>query len=82
MPGATDTNFFDRGGMEDTKVNKAPKDDPAEVARMGFEALMDGKDSVLAESLLTKVAGTVSKLLPDPLKAEMYRKMSEPDGNK
>jgi uncharacterized protein len=78
MPGATDTNFFDRAGLEDTKVYEAPKDDPAEVARMGFEALMDGKDSVLAESLLTKVAGTVSKLIPDPLKAEMHRKISEP----
>ncbi len=79
MPGATDTNFFDRAGLEDTKVGQLEKkDNPAEVARMGFEALMDGKDSVLAESLLTKVAGTVSKLLPDPLKADMHRKMSEP----
>ena len=78
MPGATDTNFFDRAGLEDAKVNKAPKDDPAEVARMGFEALMDGKDSILAESLLTKVAGTVSKILPDSLKAELHRQMSEP----
>ena len=79
MPGATDTNFFDRAGLEDTKVGQQQnKDNPAEVARMGFEALMDGKDSVLAESLLTKVAGTVSKLLPDPLKADMHRQMSEP----
>ncbi|WP_295615334.1 SDR family NAD(P)-dependent oxidoreductase [Chamaesiphon sp. GL140_3_metabinner_50] len=82
MPGATDTNFFDRAGLEDAKVNKAPKDDPAEVARMGFEALMDGKDSILAESLLTKVAGTVSKILPDPLKAELHRKISEPGADK
>jgi uncharacterized protein len=79
MPGATDTNFFDRAGLEDTKVGQQDKkDDPAEVARMGFEALMDGKDSVLAESLITKVAGLVGKVLPDPLKAEMHRKMSEP----
>jgi uncharacterized protein len=82
MPGATDTNFFDRAGLEDANVNKAPKDDPAEVARMGFEALMDGKDSILAESLLTKVAGTVSKILPDPLKAELHRQISKPSGNK
>lgn len=82
MPGATDTNFFNGAGLEDTKVNKSPKDDPAEVARMGFEALMDGKDSVLAESLLTKVAGTVSKILPDPLKAELYRQVSKPEPDK
>ena len=82
MPGSTDTNFFDRAEMKDTKVNKLPKDDPTEVARMGFEALMDGKDSVLAESLLTKVAGTVSKILPDPLKAELYRQVSKPEAAK
>ncbi|PSB54546.1 SDR family NAD(P)-dependent oxidoreductase [Chamaesiphon polymorphus] len=79
MPGATDTNFFDRAGLDGTKVGEQDKkDDPAEVARMGYEALMEGKDSVLAESLLTKVAGVVSKVLPDPLKAELHSKMSEP----
>jgi uncharacterized protein len=83
MPGATDTNFFDRAGLGDTKVGQQQnKDNPAEVARMGFEALMDGKDSVLAESLLTKVAGVVGKILPDPVKAEMHRQMSEPEANK
>jgi uncharacterized protein len=79
MPGATETNFFHRAGLDDTKVGQAKKDDPAEVARMGFEALMDGKDSVLAESLLTKVAGTVSQVLPDTVKAEMQGKISKPD---
>jgi uncharacterized protein len=80
MPGATDTNFFHRAGLDNTKVGADDnKDDPAEVARLGFEALMDGKDSVLAESLKTKVAGVVGKILPDPLKAEMHRQMSEPD---
>jgi uncharacterized protein len=79
MPGATDTNFFDRAGLEDTKVGKQEhKDDPAEVARMGFEALMAGNDSILAESLVTKVAGVVGKILPDPVKAQIHRQMSEP----
>jgi uncharacterized protein len=79
MPGATDTNFFDRAGLENTKVGaQENKDDPAEVARLGYEALMAGKDSILAESLVTKVAGLVGKVLPDPLKAEMHRKISEP----
>jgi uncharacterized protein len=79
MPGATATNFFDRAGMADSQVGADKhKDDPAEVARLGFEALMEGKDSVLGESLKTKVAGLVGKILPDPLKAELHRKMSEP----
>jgi uncharacterized protein len=82
MPGATETNFFHRSGLNDTKVGQVKKDDPAEVARMGFEALMDGKDSVLAESLLTKVAGAVSHVLPDTVSAEMQAKLTEPGSAK
>ncbi len=79
MPGATDTNFFDRAGLENTKVGvQEHKDDPAEVTRLSYEALMAGKDSVLAESLVTKVAGLVGKVLPDPIKAEMHRQVSQP----
>ena len=40
MPGPTDTNFFHRAGMDDTKAGAKKKDDPAEVAKQGFEALM------------------------------------------
>src|SRR4051794_13526437 len=40
MPGATETNFFHRAGNEDTKLGAGKKDDAAEVAREGFEALM------------------------------------------
>jgi NAD(P)-dependent dehydrogenase (short-subunit alcohol dehydrogenase family) len=34
-PGATDTEFFERAGMLDTKIGQAKKDDPAMVARRG-----------------------------------------------
>jgi len=47
QPGPTDTNFVSRAGMEDTKVAKDKKSDPADVAREGFEALMSGKDHVV-----------------------------------
>ena len=46
-PGPTDTEFFERAGMQDTKVAAKDKDDPADVARQGFEALMAGKDRVV-----------------------------------
>src|SRR6185369_12580936 len=46
MPGATETNFFECAGMEDTKLGVSEKDDPAEVARQGFEAMTAGKDHV------------------------------------
>ncbi len=78
MPGPTDTNFFHRADMDDTKVGSDNKDDPAEVAKQGFEALMAGKDHVIAGSLKTKVQGTVSKVLPDTVNAELHRKLSEP----
>ena len=78
MPGPTDTEFFERAEMEDTKVGAGPKDDPADVARDGFEALMAGKERVVSHSAKTKVQGRGSRFLPDSAKAEMHRKMAEP----
>ncbi len=78
MPGATETNFFHRAGLDDTKVGADKKDDPAKVAKQGFEALMAAKDGILAESLKTKVQGAISTLLPDTVTAEMNRKLNEP----
>jgi uncharacterized protein len=78
MPGPTDTNFFHRAGMDDTKAGANKKDDPAEVAKQGFEALMAGKDSVVAGSPMTKLQGNVSKVLPDTLNAEQHRQLTEP----
>jgi short-subunit dehydrogenase len=78
MPGPTDTNFFDRADMQDTKVGADKKDDPAQVARQGFEALMKGDDHVVAGSLKNKVQAVAGKAMPDTAKAEMHRKMAEP----
>lgn len=78
MPGATETDFFHRAGMEDTKLGVSEKDDPAEVAREGFEALMDGKDHVVAGSFKNKVQAAAGHVLPDPAMAEMHRRQSEP----
>jgi uncharacterized protein len=78
QPGATDTNFFARANMEDTKVGADKKDDPADVARDGFDALMAGKDHVVAGSFKNKVQSTMAKVTPDTATAEMHRKVSEP----
>jgi uncharacterized protein len=82
MPGPTDTNFFHRAGMDDTRVGAGHKDDPAEVAKQGFEALMAGKDAIVAGSLQTKIQGNVSKVLPETAKAEQHRKLTEPGSAK
>jgi uncharacterized protein len=78
QPGPTDTRFFERAGMEDTKVGAGKKDDPAEVAKEGFEALMDGKDHVVAGSMKNKVQSTMSKVVPETAGAEMHAKQAEP----
>jgi short-subunit dehydrogenase len=78
MPGPTDTNFFNRADMQDTKVGEGPKDDPAKVAEQGFDALMKGDDHVVAGSFKNKAQAVAAKVMPDTTKAEMHRKMAEP----
>src|SRR4051794_21382694 len=78
MPGPTDTEFFERADMMDTKVGQGDKDDPADVARDGFEALMNGDERVVSASLSTKLQGHGSRLMPDRVKAAMHRRMAEP----
>jgi uncharacterized protein len=79
MPGPTDTEFFERADMLDTKVGASDsKDDPADVAKDGFEALMAGKERVVSHSLSTKVQGRASRFMPDKAKAVMHRRMAEP----
>jgi uncharacterized protein len=78
MPGPTDTAFFDVADMQDTNVGSGKKDDPAKVAKQGFEALMKGKDHVVAGSIKNKVQVAAAKVTPDPMKAEQHRKMAEP----
>jgi uncharacterized protein len=79
MPGATDTNFFRRAGMEDTRVGAGEKDSAEDVARDGFEALMAGDDKVIAGSFKNKFQGGVgARILPETVKAELHRRMAEP----
>lgn len=80
QPGPTDTNFFHRAGMDDTKVGQAEKDDPAQVARQAFDALIAGKDKVYAGSFKTRMEGHMTEILPEPTKAERHRKLAEPGG--
>ena len=84
MPGPTETEFFDRADMKDTKVGADTdgQDDPADVARDGFEALMAGKERVVASSVATKVQGRIGRFVPDSVKAEMHRRMAKPGSAK
>ncbi|GAA3755925.1 SDR family NAD(P)-dependent oxidoreductase [Micromonospora maritima] len=78
MPGPTDTEFFDRADMQDTRVGQGKKDDPRTVAGDAFAALMKGEHKVAAGSLVNKLQTAVGKIVPDRLKAEQHRMMAEP----
>jgi short-subunit dehydrogenase len=81
MPGPTDTNFFHRAKMDDTVLGRmAVKDDPAEVARQGFDALMRGDQKIVAESVSTKAISLANRFLPDSVKAMANRLLSAPVG--
>ena len=81
MPGVTDTEFFARADMLDTKVNTGPKMDPAEVARIGFDAMLKGEADVVA-GFRNKMQVAMSKVLPAQALAEMHRKQVQPGTGK
>ena len=79
QPGPTDTNFFARADMLDTKAGKDKKDDPKEVAQDGFDALMSGKDHVVAGSLKNAVKTTMARVMPETLQAKVHSKDTKPE---
>ena len=76
--GVTDTEFFARAELMDTKVGtQEDKMDPAEVARIGFKAMMDGEGDVVA-GLKNKLQARLASVTPSAVLAEQHRKMAEP----
>jgi len=78
MPGPTDTEFFDRADMLDTKVGQDDKKaDPAQVARIGFQAMMKGEGDVVA-GWKNKLQAAMANVTPSALLARQHRRMAEP----
>jgi short-subunit dehydrogenase len=77
MPGATETDFFERADMLDTKVGQARKDDPADVARAGFDAMMRGDGDVVS-GWRNKLQSAIANVTPAGVLAEQHRKLAEP----
>jgi uncharacterized protein len=77
MPGATQTEFFRRADMMDTRVGTAKKDDAAEVARAGFEAMMAGEGDIVT-GLKNKIQSAVANVTPAAILARQHRRMAEP----
>jgi len=81
MPGATETDFFERAEMLDTKVGQSEKDDAAEVAKVGYEAMMRGDGDVVA-GWKNKIETTIANVTPAGILAEQHRKEAEPGSGK
>jgi short-subunit dehydrogenase len=82
MPGVTDTEFFARADMRDTMVGTLQnKADPAEVARLGFDAMMDGVGDVVT-GMGNKLGAAAAHLTPAGVLAELHRRMAEPGSGK
>ncbi|MCW2240132.1 SDR family NAD(P)-dependent oxidoreductase [Azospirillum canadense] len=77
MPGATDTEFFERAGMMDTKIGQSKKDSPAMVAEVGFNAMMRSEGDVVS-GWKNKLQTAVASVTPAGVLAEQHRKMAEP----
>jgi uncharacterized protein len=81
MPGATDTEFFERADMEDTQIGQDKKDDPADVAKVGFDAMMRGDGDVVS-GWKNKFTTVLASVTPAGMLAEQHRKMAEPGSGK
>jgi short-subunit dehydrogenase len=77
MPGATETEFFERADLMDTKIGQSKKDDPADVASMGFEAMMKGEGDVVS-GWHNKLRAAIANVVPAGILAEQHRKQAEP----
>jgi short-subunit dehydrogenase len=77
MPGATETEFFERAEMLDTKVGASKKQPPDEVAKVGFEAMEKGSDEVVA-GWNNKLRAAISHIVPSSVLAEQHKKMAAP----
>lgn len=78
MPGVTDTDFFERAGLMDTKVGQDDKKmDPADVARYGYEAMKRGDGDVVA-GMGNKIQAAMAAVTPQSMLAEQHRKIAEP----
>ena len=76
-PGATETEFFHRAELDDTKVGQAKKDDPAEVAQTGWDAMKKGEPAVI-HGLKNKIQVAGASILTDATTAKIHRAEVEP----
>ena len=79
MPGATETDFFARADLLDTRVGQPKKDAPTDVANLGFDAMMRG-DGDIVSGWKNKLMSAIANITPAGVLAEQHRRMAEPGG--
>jgi short-subunit dehydrogenase len=77
MPGATETEFFERADLMDTRVGRQKKMDPGEVAIQGFDAMMAGHGEVVT-GWMNKMRSAIANITPAAVLAEQHRGMTAP----
>lgn len=77
MPGATETDFFERADLMDTAIGQSKKDDPAMVAQQGYDAMMAGEGDVVT-GWMNKLRAAIANVTPAEMAAEQHRKLTEP----
>jgi short-subunit dehydrogenase len=79
LPGATDTDFFHKAGMEESKIvqDESKLADPAKVAKDGYDALMAGKDMVVS-GIKNKLQVAMGSVTSDENNAAKMAKQQEP----
>jgi len=76
-PGATETAFFHRAELDDTKAGQAKKDDPADVAKTGWQAMKNGEPAVIY-GLKNKLQVAAADVMTDAATAKIHRSQMEP----
>ena len=79
MPGRTDTDFFHKADMTDTKEYQKDLDDPAEVAKNGYEALMSGESRIVS-GMKNKMMMGMLNATPDSINAANMADNVSPSG--
>jgi short-subunit dehydrogenase len=77
MPGATETEFFERADLLDTKIGTQKKQPASDVAKAGFEAMLKGEGDVVT-GWSNKLKAAISHILPDSVLAEQHRRETAP----
>ncbi|WP_460798674.1 SDR family NAD(P)-dependent oxidoreductase [Microbacterium sp. GXF0217] len=80
LPGATNSDFHANAGMGNTKFgDNSWKNDKTDVARQGFEALMNGDDHVVGGDAATKQVVIDNQTIPEAVKAARHAEGTRPN---